>query len=62
MQETRGHHTDLHRLHLIDADDKEDKHEDHGNAELEPELGAVPLAQLAVGEREVSLTRELATC
>jgi hypothetical protein len=37
---------------LIDSNDKEHQHENHGQAELDPELSVVSLAQLAVGERE----------
>lgn len=51
MQQSRCHDTDLKRLHLIDSNDKEYQHENHGHAELQSELGIVSLPQLSVEKR-----------
>ena len=45
VHQSRGKHANFKCLHLVDASHKEDQHEDHGQAELNPELGIVSLSQ-----------------
>lgn len=60
MKQSRGNHADFKRLHLVDASDEEDEHQNHSQAELNPKLSVVTFTKFpAIGIKTLEIGSEV---